>query len=267
MVAPPTPAIDDRLMITPPPWAIIWRPAHLQPKNTPFRLMPTTVFQPFGVMSSGAARKEAPALLTITSSRPMSRTVPSASSLTASCCRTSRAIANERRPSFWISALTGSRFSIFRLATTTSAPARANSTAIDRPMPTPPPVTMAIFFSRENGERAMGSPWTCSGPNRWRNERAMAGHPRSGLGRARGLYPAGRWRALEGDRLPGTRMNRAEAARVQGEAAERIAAAPVRAVASDRMARIRELDADLMAPARSERQLEQGGVAPPPEDP
>src|SRR5215470_8413100 len=62
------------------------------------------------------------------------------------------------RPSFVISAATGSRFSILRLATTTSAPARANSIAMERPMPTPPPVTMATLFSIENGDPAMRPP-------------------------------------------------------------------------------------------------------------
>src|SRR5206468_4256 len=39
------------LTMTPPPWAIICLPAHLQPRKTPFRLMPTTVFQPLIEMS------------------------------------------------------------------------------------------------------------------------------------------------------------------------------------------------------------------------
>ena len=65
-------------------------------------------------------------------------------------------MANDRRPSVLISAVTGSRFSSLRLATTTSAPARANSTATERPMPTPPPVTMAILFSSEKGDAGMG---------------------------------------------------------------------------------------------------------------
>ncbi len=68
----------------------------------------------------------------------------------------------ERRPILVISAVTGSRFSIFRLAITTSAPARANSSAIDLPMPTPPPVTMATFPSIENGDAAMTPPHIAS---------------------------------------------------------------------------------------------------------
>src|SRR2546422_2880544 len=55
--------------MTPAPCAIICLPAHLQPRKTPLRLMPTTVFQPLIEMSSGLARNDAPALFTMTSSR------------------------------------------------------------------------------------------------------------------------------------------------------------------------------------------------------
>src|SRR6202047_3681434 len=120
--------------------------------------MPTTVFQPVAEMSSTLARKDAPALLTITSRRPISFTVRSTSALTWSSCRTSTATQKERRPSLVISAVTGSRFSSLRLAITTSAPARANSSAMDLPMPTPPPVTMATLSSIENGDAAMTPP-------------------------------------------------------------------------------------------------------------
>src|SRR5947207_10743840 len=49
----------------------------------------------------------------------------------------------------------GSRCSILRLQIATSAPARASSIAIDRPMPRPPPVTIAVLPRSENGESAM----------------------------------------------------------------------------------------------------------------
>src|SRR5262245_29128678 len=50
---------------------------------------------------------------------------------------------------------TGSRCSSLRLQSATSAPARANSIAMDLPMPVPPPVTMAVLPSREKGFVAM----------------------------------------------------------------------------------------------------------------
>src|SRR5439155_25478946 len=50
---------------------------------------------------------------------------------------------------------TGSRCSSLREQMATSAPALANSIAMDLPMPVPPPVTIAIFPSR----RTLVSPW------------------------------------------------------------------------------------------------------------
>src|SRR5437867_4964087 len=50
---------------------------------------------------------------------------------------------------------TGSRCSSLREQMATSAPALANSIAMDLPMPVPPPVTIAIFPSRENAGFAM----------------------------------------------------------------------------------------------------------------
>ena len=61
---------------------------------------------------------------------------------------TSVRIAKARRPSARTSTTTRSRFATVRLATTISAPALANSSAIDRPMPVPPPVTIATLPGR-----------------------------------------------------------------------------------------------------------------------
>ena len=66
------------------------------------RLIPTTVFQPLTEMSSGLARNEAPALLTMTSSRPHSETARSTIALTWSSWRTSTATANVRLPRSWM---------------------------------------------------------------------------------------------------------------------------------------------------------------------
>src|SRR5260370_687882 len=105
MVEPYTPAIDEMLMMAPPEgWSIICLPAHLQPKKVPLRLMPTTVFQPLAEMSSTLARKDAPALLIMTSRRPISFTVRPTRSFTCSSWRTSRATQKERRPRLLISA-------------------------------------------------------------------------------------------------------------------------------------------------------------------
>src|SRR3989442_1739534 len=150
--------MDATLMITPPPpCSTIWRCAHLQPRNTPLRLIPTTAFQPLTEISSGRARNDAPALLIMTSRRPKSRAVRSTIACTCSSTRTSTTIANVRRPRPRTASATGSRCSSFRLQTATSAPARANSMAIDFPMPVPPPVMMAVRPSRENGDFMAGT--------------------------------------------------------------------------------------------------------------
>src|SRR6266852_6338855 len=101
------------------------------------------------------------------------------------------------QPLALISSTTGSRFSFLRLQMTTSAPALANSTAMERPMPTPPPVTMATFFSRENGDAAMMPPV----------EHISLGE---GASTTRGLYPSSRRRALEAHGPAGFRMNEAQ---------------------------------------------------------
>src|SRR5206468_1101656 len=117
--------------------------------------MLTTVFQPFAEMSSGFARNDAPALFTITSRRPNSLTARSTMPFTCSSTRTSTTSANARRPICSIALTTGSRCSIVREQSATSAPARANSIAMDLPMPVPPPVTIAVLPSRAKGLRAM----------------------------------------------------------------------------------------------------------------
>src|SRR5437868_811217 len=156
MVEPYTPAIDEMLTITPPVGCcIICLPAHLQPRNTPLRLIWITVFQPLTEMSSGLARNEAPALLTITSRWPHSWLTRATMALTCSSWRTSSAIEKAWRPRLRISFSTGSRCSSLRLQIATSAPARANSMAMDLPMPVPPPVTIAVLPSNENALFAM----------------------------------------------------------------------------------------------------------------
>src|SRR5262245_49955460 len=74
---------------------------------------------------------------------------------TCSSWSTSSAIEKALRPRFLPSFSTGSRCSSLRLQIATSAPARANSMAIDFPIPVPPPVTMAVLPSKENGLFAM----------------------------------------------------------------------------------------------------------------
>ena len=74
--------------------------------------------------------------------------VPATMRSTSLFRETSVPIAKARRPSAWTSAATRSRFATVRLATTISAPAFANSSAMDRPMPVPPPVMIATLPGR-----------------------------------------------------------------------------------------------------------------------
>src|SRR5215472_10690945 len=238
--------MEDRLMMAPPPpWAIICLPAHLQPKKTPLTLIWITVFQPLALMSSTLARNDAPALLTMMSTRPISFAVRSTRPLTASSWRTSTTSQKERCPSFLISSTTGSRFSFLRLQITTSAPALANSTAMERPMPTPPPVTMATFFSRENGDAAMTPPV---------GDEGYAG--------TRGLYPSPGRGALEAHGHSCAGMNEAEAGGVETEPPEGTSGPAMLAITHDGMADGRELHADLPPSPRAQRELEQArGIA------
>src|SRR5262245_24139984 len=250
MVEPYTPAIEERLMIAPPlPCAIICLPAHLQPKNTPLTLIWITVFQPFALMSSTLARKDAPALFTMMSRRPISFAVRSTSAFTASSWRTSTTSQKERRPSFLISSTTGSRFSFLRLQITTSAPARANSTAMERPMPTPPPVTMATFFSSENGDAAMTPPALPSPSPLGERGRVRGVRGEGWVSGRRGLYPSRRRRAVEAHWRARDGMNEAQACRVEAEAPEGAGRAAVLAIAHDGVTDACELNANLPSSA------------------
>src|SRR5881396_3605601 len=148
--------------MTPAPCAIICLPAHLQPRKTPLRLMPTTVFHPLIEMSSGLARNDAPALFTMTSSRPSSCAVRSTIALTWSSCRTSTTIAKERRPRSRMAFTTGSRCSSLREQMATSAPALANSIAMDLPMLVSP-WRGRYSKGRSDVERKLSSGWARGG--------------------------------------------------------------------------------------------------------
>ena len=81
----------------------------------------------------------------------------------------------------------------------------------------------------------------------------------------RGLYPSGRRRAFEAHGLTAVRMTEAEAGGVEAQAAKRPGGAAVLAIAHDRVSHPRELNPDLTAPPRPQRQLQQRGVGSAPE--
>src|SRR5882762_11613829 len=88
---------------------------------------------------------EWPALLMRMSTRPRSLTVRSTSDRPCSGSETSPSRATALPPAFVISATTASSGALRRPDTTTWAPSAASMSAVERPIPVPPPVTIAIF--------------------------------------------------------------------------------------------------------------------------
>src|SRR5947209_79678 len=94
-----------------------------------------------------------PALFTSTSMRPSTSRVRSTISLTSEVLVTSHFIASTRRPSAFTSSAAFSALSTWMSGIAMSAPSFAIASAMPRPMPLPPPVTIATFPS----SRAMHS--------------------------------------------------------------------------------------------------------------
>src|SRR6266851_4421760 len=88
---------------------------------------------------------ECPALLIRMSTRPSVLTVHSTSARPCSGRETSPSRAAALPPAFAISATTSSSGALRRPDTTTYAPSAASISAVERPIPVPPPVTIAIF--------------------------------------------------------------------------------------------------------------------------
>ena len=86
-----------------------------------------------------------PALLKSTSSRPYVSTAAAIRFRTSSSFETSARMNVAAPPSASISRATAAPLSSCQSDTTTLAPSRANSSALARPMPEPPPVTIAVL--------------------------------------------------------------------------------------------------------------------------
>src|SRR5262245_3038300 len=116
--------------------------------NTPVRFTPSTLsHSSFGSQRMLRTWLDSPALLTRMSTRPCVSTAhrPSAAASVASTRSTWYAAA--RPPASSISRTTASSGALRRPATTTSAPSAASMMAAARPMPVPPPVTIATCRS------------------------------------------------------------------------------------------------------------------------
>ncbi len=112
-------------------------------RKPPVRLAPSTASKPFLLIACAGDGNCPPALLTkpwIAPSRSSSMVLTA--SLTASSSRISKAAIDALPPSATISSTVADSFSGFRPVTMTCAPSAANSCAVQRPMPEPPPVTI-----------------------------------------------------------------------------------------------------------------------------
>src|SRR3990172_451828 len=135
--------MDATLTIAPPPWRIMLRPTAWEQRNTPVRLTSRTDRQSSNPSSSAGAGRLIPALLTRRSTR---RNVSSATSVMADTARgaaTSVSTAIARHPSASSSRTVSSAEGKFVSAATTDAPQRQRARQTLRPIPAPPPVTMA----------------------------------------------------------------------------------------------------------------------------
>ncbi len=115
-----------------------------------------TARSPLSSIASAGAANWPPALFTRMSTAPKRSSTASRNTATCAGSRTSQGIASTFRPSASSSARTCSSGSGRRPQIATLAPVRASSRAVARPMPVPPPVTIATapaFASAFSGER------------------------------------------------------------------------------------------------------------------
>src|SRR5436853_516724 len=128
-----------------------------------------------------------PALLTSTSMRPRSARTRSTMRVRSACFVTSVGSASALPPTPRTSLAVRSPPSAFSSATTTSAPSRASSSAVARPMPWPPPVTMATLPAsslpwsltvREYTTWYLLPPWTAAPTRARRGDRLQRDHAR-----------------------------------------------------------------------------------------
>src|SRR5258705_1170387 len=139
-------ATEPTVMMVPPPRSIMPGKAAWISAYTPVRLtLMTASHSSCPTQRTLRALLECPALLIRMSTRTSSLTTPSTRARPCSGRETSPSRAMALPPAFLISATTASRGALRRPDTTTWAPSAASMRAVDRPMPVPPPVTIAIF--------------------------------------------------------------------------------------------------------------------------
>src|SRR5882672_3955358 len=141
-------AIEPTVTMVPPPCSIMLGSTAWVRAKTPVRLtFITASHSSSGTQRALRALLEWPALLIKMSTRPCSLTTHSARARPWGGLATSASRATAWPPAFLISATTASRGGRRRPVTTTCAPSAASISAVERPMPVPPPVTIATFPS------------------------------------------------------------------------------------------------------------------------
>src|ERR671916_508736 len=135
-------------MVPPLPRSIMRLPAAWLMRKVPRTLTAITRSNFSGGISVGGAPQVAPELLTSTSTLPKARSASATTLSTLPPSVTSSSRASALRPRASISSLTSSSGSSLRAQSTTLAPASERASAMWRPSPRPPPVTMAVLPSR-----------------------------------------------------------------------------------------------------------------------
>src|SRR5579862_1595399 len=125
--------------------------------KVPSSTIPVTARQPLKLRSSAGTGKLPAALLTSTSTGPRREVVTSNARATASGSRMSHATPIALPPAPSTARTPAARCSSSRLAIASAAPRRANSTAIARPSPVPPPV-MSTTLPRKVPSGSIASP-------------------------------------------------------------------------------------------------------------
>ena len=129
-------------------------------KKVPSSTMLVTERNALGRMEAASTGKLAAALLTRTVGVPSAASSASNASAISSGSRMSAGACAARPPTASTAATPASRCSSDREMTPMAAPARASSTAMARPRPVPPPVTIAVVPSKvpagRNGDPAGG---------------------------------------------------------------------------------------------------------------
>ena len=127
-------------------------------RKPPVRLLRTTASQPLALIAASGDGNWPPALLTSASMRPCAASTAATVACTAASSRMSQTCVEQTPPAASISALHG--LELVDLAADDArraAPSAASSCAVQRPMPEPPPVTMATWPRRDRRERSIGS--------------------------------------------------------------------------------------------------------------